>query len=331
MSDTVIREATLADNETLIELERRAPLLIDKSRVIVDRSPNFFARRELQEHASVFVAEKDGNIAGVIAGAWHETRIGGRDVRALYIHHWRVAAEYVRSGIGIELAATLLERWLDRVDLVYGYTFSENRLFSRTSESNFFRNAWPTGPVMQVFLLEAHRSVGSDLVSAQPDQASELVQLINGAHAGRDLFVPYTAAALSARLSRSASYGWRQIFVRERAGRPVAMAGLWDLGATLKEVHIDEAGVESITRPAVILDYGCAEGAEAEMAALLADVGALAAASGRQELWMSVDPASRLYQLLEDRPHTNRPLLGLNMRGPVPGGSSPPYLDFVYW
>lgn len=330
MSDTVIREATPADNQALIDLERRAPLLIDNSQLIVDRSPNFFARRELQEHACVLVAEKDGSIAGVIAGAWHETLIGDHDVRALYIHHERVPAEYQRSGIGIVLAATLVERWVDHVDLVYWYVFPENRV-SRTSVSNLLPSPWPTGPALQRFFLEEHKSVGSDLVPAQPDQAGELARLINRAHAGRDLFLPYTREALAARLSRSASYGWRQVFVRERAGRPVAMAGLWDLGATLKEVHIDEAGVESVSRPAVILDYGYAEGAEAEMAGLLEDLGSLAAAWGRQELWMSVDPGSPLYPLLEDRPHASRPLLGLNMRGPVPGGSGPPYLDFVYW
>ena len=332
MSDLIIREATPADNDALIDLERRSPLVLGEARLVFDRSPNFLARRELQEHGCMLVAERDGSPTGVMAAAWYETLVGGELVRALYVHHGRVAVEYQRSGVATALARALVERWLGHVDLVYWYVLPDNQV----SLATIYRvspRRWPVGPVCQRFLLEAQGPAEGAPSSARPAQAGEVTGLINRTHSGRDLFMPYTPERFAARLSRSTSYGWRQILVRERVGRPVAVAGLWDLGSTLNVVRTDERGFETASRPAVILDYGFAEGEAREMAALLDDLGLLAAAQGRQELWISLDPESGLYDLMQDRPHASDSILAFNVTAaePLPGRSATPYLDFVYW
>lgn len=333
MTDLVIREATHADNDALIELERRSPLLLGDTTLTFDRSPNFFARDELLEHSRMLIAEKDGRPAGVMAAAWYDTLVGGKPVRAVYVHHGRVAIEHQRSGVAPALAVALFERLLTRADLFYWYVVPENKV----SLGLILRAApdrWARDPASQHFLLEPQPGgPKGEPTPARPEQAAELCTLINRTHAGRDLFTPYTPESLAARLSRSADYGWPQLFVRERAGRPVAVAGLWDLGATLKLTRTDSQGKETTTRPSVILDYGFEEGAEREMAELLDDIGRLAAARGRQELWTAIDQESRLYDVMSGRPHRVMSVYGLNIipGAPLPGRTATPYLDLVYW
>ncbi len=321
MTDLVIREATHADNDALIDLERRSPLLLGETTLTFDRSPNFFARDELMEHSRMLIAEKDGCPAGVMAAAWYDTLVGGKPVRAVYVHHGRVAIEHQRSGVAPALAVALFERLLTKADLFYWYVVPENKV----SLGLILRAApdrWARDPACQHFLLELQPGGPKGRPSpARPEQATELYALINRTHAGRDLFVPYTEESLAARLSRSADYGWPQVFVRERAGRPVAVAGLWDIGGTLRLIRTDREGKETATRPSVILDYGFEEGAEGEIAKLLDDLG------------KAMDREGRLYDLMSRRPHSATSVWGLNIipGAPLPGRTATPYLDLVYW
>jgi hypothetical protein len=60
-----IREATAADNEALLELERSSPLDLTDAELVLDRSPDYFACLSLQEDARVMVAEEGGRLVGV--------------------------------------------------------------------------------------------------------------------------------------------------------------------------------------------------------------------------------------------------------------------------
>ncbi len=333
MSDLIIREATHADNDALIDLERRSPLLLGDTTLTFDRSPDFFARDELMERSRMIVAEKDGRLAGVMGAAWYDTLVGGEPVRAAYIHQGRVPAEHQRSGVATALGLALIEPLLAQADVIYWYVSPENQVsLSLILPRVPYR--WPRDPVCQRFLLERQPAgAKGQPTPARPEQMEIICDLINHTHAGRDLFTPYTEERLVARLSSSPAYGWPQLFVRERGGHPLAVAGLWDLGATLKLTRTVESGEETATRPAVILDYGFEEGAEEEMARLLDDLAELAASRGRQELWTSMDPDSRLYDVMKKRPHVADLFLGLNVTAdaPRPGRTATPYLDPVYW
>jgi RimJ/RimL family protein N-acetyltransferase len=333
MSKLVIREATAADNDALIDLERRSPLLLGDTTLVFDRSPNFFAREELLECSRMVVGEKDGRVAGVMGAARYDTLVGGEPVRAVYVHHGRVSTEHQGSGVAPRLALALLEPLLTEADLLYWYVMPENRV-SFTMITRAAPYSWPRHPSCQSFRLEPRPVEPTEAPTlARPEQIEEICALMNRTHAGHDLFLPYTEATFTARLSRSPTYGWPQIFVRERGGRPVATAGLWDLGATLEVRRKPEGGEESVVRPVVLLDHGFAEGAEAEMARLLGDLGELAAGWGRQEMWMSLYLDSPLYRAMRARPHRVDSFLGLNITpdAPLPGRAATPYLDLIYW
>ena len=67
--DARMREATPADNDALIDLELRSPLDLGDRTISFDRSPNFFAHQEMQAHGRVLVAEDEGQLVAVVAGA----------------------------------------------------------------------------------------------------------------------------------------------------------------------------------------------------------------------------------------------------------------------
>jgi hypothetical protein len=64
-----IREATAADNDALIDLELQSPLDLGDHSIVFDRSPNFFAHQQMQEHGRVLLAREAA--LAVVAGAWH--------------------------------------------------------------------------------------------------------------------------------------------------------------------------------------------------------------------------------------------------------------------
>ena len=109
-----IREATAADNEALLELERSSPLDLGEAEFTFDRSPDYFASLSLQEHARVMVAEEGGRLVGVCASAWHRAPLLGRPRALLYIHQGRVRSECQRRSIGSLLVWALGRSWRTR-------------------------------------------------------------------------------------------------------------------------------------------------------------------------------------------------------------------------
>src|SRR5262249_61550137 len=108
-----IREARPEDSHALIALELDSPMQLgDGVQARFDRSPDYFAGMRLQEQAVLLVAERDGELVGVVAGAWHETMLQGEPRRLLYVHHQRIAAARQRQGIGSALGSALTERVL---------------------------------------------------------------------------------------------------------------------------------------------------------------------------------------------------------------------------
>jgi len=94
-----IREATAADNEALLELERCSPLDLGEAELVQDRSPDYFASLSLQEDARVMVAEEGGRLVGVCSAARHCVPLLGKQRAVLYIQKGRVRPEFQRRRI----------------------------------------------------------------------------------------------------------------------------------------------------------------------------------------------------------------------------------------
>src|SRR4030067_2745654 len=103
-----VREATDADNEALLELERSSPLDLGDVELTMDRSPDYFASLSLQEDARVMVAAEGGRLVGVCAAARHCVPLLGRPRALLYIEKGRVLAEFRRRRVSSVLVLCLV-------------------------------------------------------------------------------------------------------------------------------------------------------------------------------------------------------------------------------
>jgi hypothetical protein len=296
-----IRRARSSDNDALIELERRVRLDLGATVLTFDRSPDFFAQHRLQEHPLVLLAEEAGEPVAVMAGAWHDTRLGGRGRRLLYIHKARVPAERRGTGLAAVLALELGRRGR-RWGVESGYWFIGPGNVRATA---FAHKGGLASIVATAGLLhfDAAREGGARgrLRPVAPSEAKAVVELLNMTHGGQELFRPYTVGSLNRRLCRSPEYGWGHIFGLDEGGELAAVVGLWDQGRSLRLTSLDKAAGQTRTvSRAAVADYGFRPGGERALAALLREAAAIAGSWGRQEVMMTVPSASPLPGLLAD-------------------------------
>lgn len=297
-----IREATAADNEALLELERSSPLDLEDAEVILDRSPDYFACLSLQEDARVVVADEGGRLVGVCGAARHCVPLLGRPRALLYIQKGRVRPEYQRRRISSLLIWALLESWRMRrtpFDSAYWLVSADNSN-SLAAVQRSGVPLWPKEAHLVDVDTEAGRRTEVPAVRLGPDRAREVVALLNRTHAGKELFAPYTEERLQARLGRIPEYGWQNWWgIEGRAGRLVAVAGLLDLGRWWRmKRRLKASGEETTSSAAGVFDFGYADGGEQQMADLLYDLLGVAASWGRDHLSICLDPEEGLYPLL---------------------------------
>jgi hypothetical protein len=331
-----IREATAADNEALLELERCSPLDLGEAELVQDRSPDYFASISLQEDARVMVAEEGGRLVGVCGAARHCVPLLGKQRALLYIQKGRTRPEYQRRRISSLLIWALMESWRSRrmaVDSAYWLISADNK----TSLAAVQRSGVPPWP-KEVHLVDIDTEAGwrteVPAVRLEPERAPEVVALVNRTHAGKELFAPYTEERLRARLGRIPEYGWQNWWgIEGRAGRLVAVAGLLDLGRWWRmKRRLKASGEETTSSAAGIFDFGYGEGCEQQMAELLCDLVEVAASWGRDHLSICLDPEDGLYPFLPTAARASVVLRFLAAGIPVPsaGEMGRLYLDPAY-
>jgi len=321
-----IREATAADAPVLSEIERRSPLVTSAGLLSIDRGEDYFAAARLQEDVTVLVAEVEGRPAAVFCGALHPARLGGREIRALYIHHARIPPEYQRRGIGHALAGELYRRYEGRFDTAYWYIAKANlpsQGFARNAE-----NRWSFGPL----LLELDvREVGGAEVGRRcgPDDADEVVRILNATHGEEEMFLPYTRERLAARLARDPQqYGWGHLRRTE-----AAVVGVWPEGERIVTRLTRPDGTVLESRAGMVLDYGCLPGREEELVALLRAWASELAARGFDSLSLFAWPGAPLEPPLRELAARVEPFDFWTPAIPEPAGARERglYVDPVYF
>jgi hypothetical protein len=329
---TEIREATADDNDALIELERQSPLDLGDTVLAFDRSPNFFAHQQMQEHVRVLVAEEEGRLVAVVAGAWHDVLIDGQRRRLLYVHQGRTLPEYRRRHIATDLVlrAYLLARE-EGVEAPY-WLISPDNSTSLAFNRQINVESWPVDGRVDGFDVAARHPPAREVGGLGPDDLPRVLELLNATHAGREMFQPYTAESLQRRLQLTPGYSWQSWRgYRSRHGL-VAAAGMWDFDQSLRMIVRNRAGEAlHVSAPAFVLDYGYTEGAEEAMVETFMALMEAAARRERNELSIALPVERRLFSVMEGFPHTTTLFKVLTPNIPVPadiGGSV--YLDPVY-
>jgi len=328
----IIREATQEDNDALIEMERQAPLDLGDRLLTFDRSPNFFAHQEMEEHGRVLVAEDAGRLVGVVAGAWHDVLVEGQQQRLLYIHQGRILPEYRRQRVATDLVIQHLVLVLDaKIDTPYWLISPDNKTslaFAQQEAMEF----WPLDGRSDSFDVSARCRASNRVDRVGPEDLSQVVGLINRTHAGREMYLPYSADRLQGRLSLSPTYSWQQWRGYRSEEGLLAAAGVWDFGRSLRMTEREKSsGKERVASPAFVLDYGYAVNAEEAMVEVFMALMEIAAERERNQLSLTLPTESRLYSLMEELPHSTTLFRILTPGIPTPGEiERSVYLDPVY-
>ena len=307
-----IREMNIRDIDAFAELWAHSPEKIGDWTVTVERSPNSLAQFRLHENCSITVLEEEGVLYACTAWSNRIVLIGGTLVPIHVAHSMRVHES--RRG---ERLADLVRRYPPRAtyarrdvgQFMYVRTGNQNVLGFLGKVSNEAFGAIGAAGVKSTITHLSPRHIGEDtqgVRNARREDADACAALINGTHGRFDLFAPYTAENLAARLGQGYPekppsfvphvYGWQDFYVLEENGCIAACGGLWDRGRDMREVwrrNGDETRTVAVTN---LLDFGYADGMEGAMVRLIGYLLGRTAELGRTSL---VAPLDRLPVLAE--------------------------------
>lgn len=291
MAEISFRDATLADGPLLAEIERNSPIVMGDRQLSIDRGNDYFAAARLMEEVAIIIAEVDGEPAGTFCAAIHRTLVDGVERSLLYYHHTRILPRFQDHGVGRKLAAVLRERFASRVDSSYWYISPTNEHslgFARAAQ-----NRWSFGPTM-VSIETATLGGPSAGRRATAGDAARIVEILNAAHEGEEMFMPYTVERLAARLGRApAQYSWEHLLVTERA-----VLGVWPEGESTSVRVVEPSGEVIESCGGSVLDFGYLPGAEEEFMDLLRAACASLAARGMSDLSIFSSPGTRHWELV---------------------------------
>ena len=166
--------------------------------------------------------------------------------------------------------------------------------------------------------------------------------MINRTHGAFDLFAPYTAENLAARLDQGFPgglpsfyphvYGWQDFHVLEEKSEIVACAGLWDRGRDMREVWrcVEETRTIAVTN---LLDMGYSARAEDAMTRLIEHLLDKTARLGRTSLVVPLDRLPALASACAPfDPHSERRTFEWTPFIPeAPRAVTEPYTDLRFW
>jgi hypothetical protein len=264
-----VREAAGPEDALIVsDIERRCPIEMGDTSVWFDRGERYFDFARLLEDCTVGLASVDGIPAAVSCGAEREVRVGGELKRLYVVSHLRVLPEHQRKGLWGAANSALSKYW-DRVNGSQAYISVDNLGMQHGFQGT--PDKWPV--VVERVELDCAALAGpAGGRPATAADAAEVAARLNTFHGAEELYVPYDAAGFARRVERAPDlYDWDKVWLTEGA-----LVGVWPAGQALRTVT-DVAGVQTVTKPAVVMDYAFAPGAESEFEALLrAWCGALA-------------------------------------------------------
>jgi len=343
-----VREMNGRDGEAFAELWAHAPEKIGDWSVVVERSPNSLAQFLLHDDCSITVLEERGSLYACTAWSRRNVLLQGKIVPIHVAHSLRV-----HEGRRGERLADLVRRYPPRAtynkptiaQFMYVRTGNDGVLgFLGKVANETFGNIGAAGVTTEVTHLSPRFYSGGTqgIRDGRPEDLAACAKLINRTHGAFDLFAPYTAENLAARLDQgfpggqpsfySHVYGWQDFHVLEEKNEIVACAGLWDRGRDMREVwrHVEETRTIAVTN---LLDMGYAVGAEDAMTRLIEHLLDKTARLGRTSLVAALDRLPALAAACAPfDPHGERRTFEWTPFIPeAPRAVTEPYTDLRFW
>jgi hypothetical protein len=281
-----VREATWRDGEAVVQLYTNAPEQIGEWRLDVQRGPNPYAAFRLQEHPNVQIVECRGVVLGAVAHATRNSVVGGQRLSVHFISAWRVREGFRGYGLAnvLQMAAGPASAWFGIVTYWYERFGNASQGWLdkiKERDDDELTASVHVVPVAGAADLRLAADDGLVVRPVRPEDLPRCVELVNGTHAGLDLFRPYTVEFLESHLDDPAwgpkptfwapVFGWGDYaVVEDPTGAVLACGGLWDRGRDIREVWRNEGTAEQRTIEATaLLDWGYAAGRADAMGVLL--------------------------------------------------------------
>lgn len=239
-----VRDATSEEAVDLTELERRSPIKLGDTLMYFDRGDDYFAAARLMGEVTVYVAEPDdGGIAGVYWGAQQHVLVSGEPKVLFLENRVRIDPESRRGGVFWALCVYGRDRYARTSDSIAFYVSPDNE-----GVQKFVRGTpkWTVQPERVLVPCTGDAPVPR---RATKDDAADIVRILNAAHDGEALYVPYTVESLTERLSRDpGQYSWSDLRVNDGA-----VVGIGQQTVEVTKV----TGEQRVgTNRAVVLDHG---------------------------------------------------------------------------
>ncbi len=228
----LIRPATAADNEALLQLARQTPSA-GPLRLYADQSPDFCAFLGVAgDGYELWVAENDGKIEGSLAETYRRVQFAGRGVNLLTLSQLR-AAPTAKRAVGVTLLRHVASHPGQQArDLGVGYVLAGNdrarRLYDALLGQRFGVRSY--GTVISSVLLPCRSyplAAGYSIRTAAPADLPAIVALLQATYQDYDLAPEFDLAWLSTQLSRSATLNLDDFIVATVDGVVVASAAFW--------------------------------------------------------------------------------------------------------
>lgn len=354
-----VRTATWSDNNMLVDLCADAPERVGDWSVTVERGPNPFAAYRLQERANVLVIEDRRVGLAMSAASVRNSYIEGERTSVHMMSGWRVRDGFRGMGLSkmLQNAAGSGTSWFGLVSYWYvrvnnssaeWITKVEDDLQDRPGDYSLETDSLTAS----IWQFRADGADGEPQGRSSPRARAvteadlpRCVELINRTHAGLDLFRPYSLEYLHERLDDptwgpkpdfyATVYGWSDYRVIEVDGEIVACGGLWDRGRDVREVW-ERDNNRFVHDPTALMDFGFAEGNEAEMAELIGHFVAATADLGRVGMLAALEflpdvqsATDHLASVVDARELHVMPFMSPTVK--VDLSVKRPYTDLAYW
>lgn len=290
---TTIRLTRPEDGPGLSHLERHAPLRLGHEPLTLmtfDHGDDYFAPSRLMDDVTIYVAEVDGEVAGVYCGAVQPVVIDGEAKRLFLEHHVRIDPATARAGVFWALCTHGRDTYARSTDSIAFYVSVDNHPVRKFVEGV---PPWSVRPLRALIPCDTDTDRPPMSEPATPADANAICNALNGSHAGSALYVPYDTRSLTARLDRDPDqYSWGDIRILGSA--------VVGVGRRLLTVTKECGSRSTTTKRALVIDHGCSLGSHADYRRLLLEWSAIAGQRGATHLAVFTSEQSSTFPIVHE-------------------------------
>jgi hypothetical protein len=276
------------DLQTVEGMNQVARIQVNEGTCSIDRKGTTKAYINLLEDNLVAVVEDvRGEVISVGAAAYAGVKVDGKHYFLQYTNHFRTHHDHGGHKLMRAIMSKVCVPKYEKIDgTLFVINGGNEHMLTRAP------SVWATGGLRAVFDCAeiASQPLGQP---AMPDDSDEVIDLLNTTHKDLELYLPYSANTLNARLQRCPeAYSWQNMKRTENA-----VLGTWFSG---EERHYDMPDHSWTETRGLILDHGANAEGYGELEALIRSAAGEALAQGISHLTLFTSDHSPAFPMISN-------------------------------